>query len=384
MSMLAKQSGRLIMLSAIMLSANIHGTMAADSLSLYTPYTKISVPPGESVTYTIDLINKGHDKTVTTDISASGMPRGWDYEIKAGSWNVKQISILPKDRKTLTFKVTVPVKVNKGNYRFRFVAGSNDVLNLVINVSERGTYKTVFTCDQANMQGNANSKFTFKTALRNETGDKQLYSLRSDVPRGWTVTFKPNYQQATSVEIEPNASKNISVEVDPPDNIAEGTYKIPVAAVTNATSASLELEAVVTGSYDMELTTPTGLLSTHLTAGDERRLELVVRNTGTSALTDVKFSASKPTDWDVQFEPEELNKVEAGKTGSVFATISAGRKAIAGDYGLTITARTPEVSSKASFRVAVKTPMLWGWIGAAVILIALFIVFRLFRKYGRR
>ena len=383
MVMSAKQSGRFFILSALILSANIQGTMAADSLSLYTPYTEVSVPPGETVTYSLDVINDGH-KIATTGIAVSGLPRGWVHELKIGSWNIRQVSVLPVKSQTLALKVTVPVKVNKGNYHFRVVAGKNYVLPLVINVSERGTYKTVFTCDQANMQGNASSKFNFKTALRNETGDKQLYSLRSDVPRGWTVTFKPTYQQATSVEIEPNASKNITVEVDPPDNIQEGTYKIPVAAVTNSTSASLELEAVVTGSYEMELTTPTGLLSTNITAGDERRLELAVRNTGTSALADIKFSASKPANWDVQFDPKEIDKIEAGENGTVFATIKADKKAIAGDYGLTLTAKTPEVSSNASFRVAVKTPMLWGWIGAAVILIALFIVFRLFRKYGRR
>ena len=48
-----------------------------------------------------------------------------------------------------------------------------------------------------------------------------------------------------------------------------GTYKIPVRAATNGSSADLGLEVVITGSYGIELTTPTGLLSTSITAGDQ-------------------------------------------------------------------------------------------------------------------
>jgi uncharacterized membrane protein len=43
-----------------------------------------------------------------------------------------------------------------------------------------------------------------------------------------------------------------------------------------------------------------------------------------------------------------------------------------------------ETSSKATFRVIVKTPMIWGWLGIFIIVGALGLVFYLFRKYGRR
>jgi uncharacterized membrane protein len=68
----------------------------------------------------------------------------------------------------------------------------------------------------------------------------------------------------------------------------------------------------------------------------------------------------------------------------VKATLKAYKKAIAGDYVTTMDASTAESTSKITFRVTVKTPMLWGWIGVLVILGALGGVFYLFRKYGRR
>jgi uncharacterized membrane protein len=47
-------------------------------------------------------------------------------------------------------------------------------------------------------------------------------------------------------------------------------------------------------------------------------------------------------------------------------------------------ARTPEVNSAAEFRIAVKTPIIWGWLGILIIIAACGGVYYLFRKYGRR
>jgi len=357
--------------------------IAADSLILYTPYTKISVPPGESLEFSIDFINKG-DALVNTEVSVTGMPKGWDYLIKTGNWNIRQVSILPEEKKSLVLQVEVPLRVNKGDYPFKVMAKGFGTLPIVVNVSERGTFKTEFTADQANMEGHAQSNFTFKANLRNRTADKQLYSLRSDVPRGWRVTFKPNYQQATSVEVEANNSVDVSIEVKPPATVEAGTYKIPVLAATKGSSTDLELEVVITGTFDMELTTPTGLLSTSITAGKEKRVELMVKNTGSSELRDIDFTAAAPVNWEVVFDPRKIDVLEAGGEARTMATIKAGEKAISGDYATTITAKTPEVTSKASFRISVKTPMLWGWIGVFIIVIALGSVYYMFRKYGRR
>jgi uncharacterized membrane protein len=360
-----------------------HANLTTDSLTLYTTFTKISVPPGESIDYTIDVINNSKE-IKNADISLLGIPKGWTYVLKSGSWSIGQISILPGERKSLSLRVEVPLMVNKGSYRFKVVAGGYDPLPLVVIISEQGTFKTEFTTDQANMQGNSASTFTFNANLKNRTAEKQLYALMANAPRGWTVTFKSNYQPVTSVNTEPNSTQGITIEIKPPDRCEAGKYIIPVSAATNASSANLELEAVVTGTYSMELTTPTGLLSNSLTAGDMKRIELAVINTGSSELNGINLSFSAPVNWDVTFDPKNVDKLQAGGTAKVFATIKADKKAIPGDYVTNIEAKTPETSSKASFRISVETPMLWGWIGVLIIIIALGSVYYLFRKYGRR
>ncbi len=357
--------------------------VSAQALRLYTPYTKITVPPGESIDYSIDVINNG-SSIGTTEISVTGLPESWSYTLRSGGWDVQEISVLPGEKKTMNLKVEVPFEIDKGSYTFRVVARNYTVLPLSVNVSEQGTLKTEFTSEQANMQGHATSNFSFRTKLNNQTGEKQLYALASNAPRGWNVVFKPNYQQATSVEIEPNQSKDISIEIKPPFNVKAGKYKIPVMASTSATSASLDLEVDITGTYEMELTTPSGLLSAGITSGRQKRIDLVVRNTGSSDLESVRMSSSKPQGWEVTFEPDTIPIITAGETAEVLATIKAYEKAIPGDYVVNLTAQTPETNSKAAFRMSVKTSMLWGWLGILIILGAIWVIYYLFRKYGRR
>lgn len=354
----------------------------AQDIVVYTPYTRISVPPGESIDYTVDVINNG-STVAELDVDVSGMPKGWEYELKSGGWKVGQISVLPKEKKNMTLKVEVPVQVNRGTYRFSVTAG-NYSLPLSITVSEQGTYKTEFTTTQSNMEGQASATFTYSANLRNRTAEKQLYAITSDAPRGWNVLFRANSKQVTSVEVEPNATTNVSVEIKPPAGVKAGTFKIPVRASTGTTSAQLELEAVVTGSFNVELTTPDGRLSTDITAGRTRRIDLVIRNTGSSELRDIELTANKPLQWEISFEPQKIASLTAGASTQATAVVRASDKAIPGDYVVQMTARIPETSASADFRITVKTSLLSGWLGILVIAAVLAAVVYLFRKYGRR
>ncbi len=365
------------------MSLSIYAAGVSDSVTLYTPYTRISVPPGESVDYTIDLIN---DSKVLqrVDIQLSGIPGSWTYTLKSGGWTVSQLSILPGERKSLSLRVDVPLQVNKGNYRFKIIAVGHASLPITINVSEKGTFKTEFTASQANMQGHSGSNFSFSGELRNRTADKQLYALMASAAPGWEVVFKVNNIKVTSVDIEPNNAAKIAIDIKTPASVKAGTYEIPIKASTTATSAELRLQIVITGTYNMELTTRTGLLSSKITAGDSKRVEFIIMNTGTSLLQNINLTSTGPSNWDVDIEPDKVDQLAVGDVAAVNITIKAGKKAIPGDYLVNFEAKTQEVTAKASYRASVVTSMLWGWIGIFIILIALGSVYYLFRKYGRR
>jgi len=356
---------------------------AQGGIELYTPYTKISVPPGESVDYSIEVRNNSNE-IKNIDLSLTGLPKGWKGSLKAGNYSLSRLAVLPGDKKSISLKIEIPQKVNKGDHTFRLEAKNLAELPLCINISEQGTMETTFTCDQINLQGDSKANFTFSSKLKNQTGEDQVYALQANPPEGWSVIFKPNYKQATAVEISPNGTSSVSIEVKPPYNVSAGSYKIPVAATNRSTSANLELEVVVTGTSELELTTPTGLLSTKVTAGGESRVELSVINSGSAELNDISLKSANPANWTVSFTPSNIASLKPGERTQVFADIKAFDKAIPGDYALNFTAQTKDTNARAAFRATVKTPLLWGWVGILIIIATLGVIYYLFRKFGRR
>lgn len=360
-------------------------TPVSAQVSLHTTYAEISVPPGESIRYTIDVNNDG-DSAQTVSLDVVEAPDNWEWSLTSGGWEVRQIAVQPGESWDVSLEVDVPLQVERGTYRFVVSANNGEArLPILINVTEAGTYQSELTTDQPNMEGHADSSFNFSLELENRTAEEQLYALKATPPaRGWQVVFESGGQRVSSVNVEPNDSQNISVEVTPPAEIEAGTYQIPVQASNNSTSAEVQLEVAITGTYALELSTPNDLLSYDIGAGGERTIQLEVRNTGTADITDVEMSANTPVNWEVSFDPKQVDSIPAGESTTVQATIKSDDKSLPGDYVTTVTATAPEVSDNSQLRITVKSSSLWGWIGVLIILAVIAGVYYLFRTYGRR
>lgn len=359
---------------------------AVEGVSLFTPYTGLTATPGETINYTVDVINSS--ATIKNmSFSIEGLPEGWDYKITAGGREIKELSVRGEDEESISLDIITPLQVKKADYRFSLVATdgrSQSRLPFLVTISEQGTLATELTSDKNNLQGHADSTFSYKVTIRNRTAENQNYALSSETGEGWGVTFKSGSDSITSIQVEPNETEDITVDVTPPENIEAGTYTIPIRADSGNTSAELELEAVISGSYDIELTTPTGNLSTDITAGKKRTIDLVINNTGTAPLTNIELSAETPPNWEVEFDQNTIAQIEPGESATVKATIQAADEAIAGDYVATFTASAPEKSAEATFRISVKTSTLWGIVGILIIIGVVSGLYYIVRKYGRR
>ncbi len=360
---------------------------APGDIALYTPYSGIAVTPGESINYAIDVINNSRVIQYVS-LQIVNQPKGWEADLTAGGWNIHQLSVKPQSEATFNLQTNVPLQVDKGIYRFAIRATDNDgavsVLPISIEVTEQGTFKTELEIEQPNMEGDADSTFQYKMTLHNRTAAEQLYALSTGAPRGWNVDFAVSGQKVTSVKVDANASEDIDVTVKPPAEIEAGTYKIPVTAKAGSSTAEAVLEAVITGTYGMELSTPSGKLNDEMTAGSEKKVEFAITNNGSSELNDIKLSASTPVDWEVRFEPEIIETLPAGETATVNAFIKSSAKSIAGDYMVNVEASTPETTASADFRMTIKTSVLWGWVGVIIIALVVIGIWHLFRKYGRQ
>lgn len=359
---------------------------AANGLELFTPATGISVSPGESVDYDMELINDtGSIQEVAFDIK--GLPKNWEAQLAKDGRHLSQLAVKPGSTQPFTLTVKVPLKVDKGDYSFTVVADgdrASDELPLSVTVSEKGTFQTLLDVEQPNLEGHADSDFTYTATLNNRTAEKQRYGLTADAPDGWDVQFKADGQNVTSVEVEPNDTQDIDVTLNPPEKVKAGEYKVQINASSGSTSAKNVLEAVITGTFDLELTTPDGKLNTDITAGDEKTVKVQLNNKGSAPLRNIELSAETPPDWNVTFDPETVEKLDPEQSAVVNATITASDEAIAGDYVVDMSASSDEASADAQFRVSVKTSLLWGWVGVLIVVAVLAGIYYLFRKYGRR
>src|SRR5690606_40436190 len=154
----------------------------------------------------------------------------------------------------------------------------------------------------------------------------------------------------------------------------KGAYKIPIRATSSTGQSELTFDAVVTGSYKMELTTSSGRLNFDISSGSTHKQQLVVKNTGSSDINQINFSAESPSQWEVVFEPSRINTLKAGETANINATVKASKNAMAGDYMLTFSARANDANAQSQFRVTVETSLLSGWLGLLFIALALGVV----------
>ncbi|RKQ84630.1 NEW3 domain-containing protein [Brockia lithotrophica] len=354
-----------------------------EGIRLFTPYIHVAVSPGDTVTFDITATNTtGAVRSLPLAVRA---PEGWRAELTAGGRKIAGLAVAPEEKETFSLTVEVPLKVERGSYGVQIVSGSSTLLSLTLDVTEAGTLQTELTSDQTNMEGTASSTFSYELRLRNRTPETQTYALLANAPEGWNVVFRVEGKDVTSVTVEPNATKRITVSLTPPSKVKAGTYKIPVRAETKGQTAEVTLEAVIRGTYGLKLTTPNEVLSTDITAGGSRTLQLVLENTGSAPLHRIELAAeSVPMGWEVTFDPKTVDVLEPGKTATVNATIRADRKAIAGDYVLTLSANAAEASASQTFRITVKTSLWWGIVGFLLIAAVVFGLWELVRRYGRR
>ncbi|WP_222539358.1 COG1470 family protein [Pedobacter polysacchareus] len=247
-----------------------------------------------------------------------------------------------------------------------------------------GAGPSAFTAKLINIEAATNEAFRYNTTIHNGSAKQALYEFKADLPLGWMVSYKVEGNQVASLNIDPGISREVAIEINATASTKPGKYKIPVKAIANADTLSLNLEAVVRGSYGIILTSPTGKLSEELTSGSHKEILLEVKNSGSLPLKDIELSSQLPVNWEATFEPARIKQLEPGKTATVTAKLKVPDKTIAGDYAATFTATNSNGNAPATFRMVVGTSLLSGWIGILVILLAISLVYYLIRKYGRR
>ena len=83
-------------------------------------------------------------------------------------------------------------------------------------------------------------------------------------------------------------------------------------------------------------------------------------------MTDVKTSATLPTNWKAEYDPPTIASLEPGVPQNVTVKITPAADAISGGYSLTVTARGAEANDSAEIRFTLEASLVGALIGAGL------------------
>jgi uncharacterized membrane protein len=369
---------------------DIKAAHADGGLVISTQFPEESVKSGSDYTFTLTVKN---DTGSAQNISLlPTLPDGWTYVMYGGGNEVYKTHVANGSSEKVNLVVTIPQVVDAGAYKVTVTGtsdtGAADTLTINLNVTPVEIKPGEWTCGSPELKGSNTDTYQFPTTLKNESLIDEAYSLSAAADIGWTVTFLPSSsssQEIASCSISASGSQSINVRITPAYNATPGEYTVKCTAASADGTLTLDLKVQITGAYDLMVTTPSGTLNADAYPGMQTAVTLLIKNTGSSDLSNVKLSASgEPSSWKVDFESATIDSIPVGQSKEVKAYITAGSSAIMGDYGVNFTASSSGASDTNVLRVALKSSTLWGYLGLILILLLIAGLMFVFMKFGRR
>ena len=250
------------------------------------------------------------------------------------------------------------------------------------------------------MQNKGGEAFTFSFDLVYEPGDnpfgiaedenEKTFDVSVTYPEGWYagVALASATTEISAINLKFNTRQTMKlvagalVEQEPGEYEFTVTFKSAVEG--DPLEGSITFTAVITGTYEIVLTTKTGRLSTDLTAGKDNSYTLVLTNNSSVSVENITLTSTEPEGWQVDFDSKEIESVAAGEVKEIEVTINPPEKTIAGDYMLTFNASSENSNTSIELRTTVETPTIWGIVGIGIIVVVIIGIAIIFTRLGRR
>jgi uncharacterized membrane protein len=375
-----------LVLIALGAGAGIPAPAAAQAgLSITTPFPAVSVQPGESVSFDLTV---SADEPSRVDLSLQDLPEGWSGSMSGGGNEVQSVFIDAGAPATVTLSLQVPDDAEAGTVPVTVAGrsgGTTARLELDLTIAEAGGGSVGLESDYPSLRGTVDTDFKFNLTLRNDTPGELTFALQADGPAGWDVTIQPTGEtKAASVTVAARATQRLEVSATPAAQAGADTYPINVTVTAGDQQATAELGVEITGSVEMQLTTPDERLNTTANAGGTTDFPVVIVNNGTSPLTAVDLVGTGPTDWEITFDPASVDEVAPGDSAPATAHITPSTNAVAGDYQISLSATNADANESIDVRVTVETAPIWGIVGILLVVATIGGLVLIFRRYGRR
>jgi len=358
-------------------------------------YPGVVIAPGEDVGMDLIFYNKGiRDENI--DVRVTEKPAGWRTAVKTYRYQVTSVHVPPDGDKTLTFEAQPPEDAAAGQYHVRIEARTRDgrlqmaqTIRVTVRPDEEAS-KSVkgvkLTTSYPVIRGPSDAKFEFSIEVVSRLDQDAIFDLSARGPEGWDVNFKPAYETKfiSSLRLKAKQSQSIAVEVRPSPQAQAGEYPVMVRVQSGDAAAESVLKVILTGTYDLEVGTASGLLSLDARQGKTAHVSFYIKNVGSAANHNIRFLSFKPENWNVTFAPEQIGVIAPGELKQVDANITPYDEALLGDYAVNVKIEGEKAAPSLEFRVTVKASAAWGWVGIFIIAAVIAGLIGLFRWLGRR
>lgn len=395
----------LMVAAGLLLSQHLAPAAAADKtdddkkpdrlITMAAEFPGVVVPADENVSMDLTFFNKGRsDESV--DVWVAEKPKGWEAKIKTYKFTVTGAHVSSGEDKRLTFEAEPGKETKPGKYEFLVKAQTRDgrfkmsqSIQVEVKAMDAGKKEdkgVKLNTSYPVLQGPTDAKFEFSVEVDSKLDKDAVFNLYAQGPDGWDINFKPAYEDKyiSSLRIKANQKETVAVVVKPAASAKAGEYPVNIRVASSEANGEATLNVNLTGTYDLEVGTASGLLSLDARQGKPANMSFYIKNNGSAPNSNIKFMTFKPENWKVEFNPEKVDVIESGKLQQVEVTITPNEEALVGDYSVNVKVEGEKAAKTLEFRVTVKASAAWGWIGIGIIIAVIGGLIGLFRWLGRR
>jgi uncharacterized membrane protein len=171
-----------------------------------------------------------------------------------------------------------------------------------------------------------------------------------DIAQGWKATVLGGGQPIGAVEVAPDSEESLQLRLEPPAGAGQGDYHFTVEAKGGTQDLKLPITVTVGQEVPAKLKMTTNFPDLRGTATTAFKYRVTVTNDSGRNAT-VNLTADAPKNFQVSFTEafgaQQLTSIpiEAGKSKDLDAALTMPRETAAGDYKLTIHAKTEQASA---------------------------------------
>ena len=200
---------------------------------------------------------------------------------------------------------------------------------MTLRIAEQVDSGIELTADFPSLRGEPATDFTYKLTITNNTPEEQTFTFD---PSGAAGLDGHGVADRRGPRRDGDDRRR---RHRPGQGHGDAAGHLRRRARTPSTSRSppptarpgkIELTAEVTGTPKLALATADQRLDVSGRSNIEQRIPLIVANSGTAPLEDVKLAGTAPTGWDVSFDPEQIADVKPNETAQVDSHRQAGER----------------------------------------------------------